>query len=222
MTKDDVRNRIEYLLARISQVVRVDGNGQLVNAEAKAACSGWIAAAVNVINVACAGDHNSAYVRQALDLQTSALRLNYIMHQNVLALGEILRYLIIDIDSGFLVSLERRISAETYDDLMDHAEAYLAENRKDPAGVIAGVVFEDTIRRTCLSYDIDIEGKTVDPLINALATQGVLTKLEGKEARACAEVRAKATHALWHEFNAEQVDVVIRFTKRLIREKLTA
>ena len=36
-----------------------------------------------------------------------------------------------------------------FDDFLDHGEAYLKAGRKDPAGVIAGVVLEDTIRRIC-------------------------------------------------------------------------
>ena len=36
-------------------------------------------------------------------------------------------------------------AAEAFDDFLDHAEAYLHGGRKMEAGVIAGVVFEDTI-----------------------------------------------------------------------------
>jgi len=49
---------------------------------------------------------------------------------------------------------------------------------------------------------------------------GALNKLEGKEAKAAADLRTSATHARWEEFNAEQVESVIKFTRRLVRGKL--
>jgi hypothetical protein len=89
--------------------------------------------------------------------------------------------------------------------LLDHAAAYLDEGRKDPAGAIVGVVFEDTIRRICRANGIIEAGQTCEPLINALTTSGVLSKLESKEAKAASDLRANATHAWWDKFNAEQV-----------------
>jgi hypothetical protein len=43
--------------------------------------------------------------------------------------------------------LGNRVRAETFDKFLDHGQAYLNDDRKMEAGVIAGVVFEDTIRR---------------------------------------------------------------------------
>jgi len=43
--------------------------------------------------------------------------------------------------------LGNKIRAETFDDFLDHAVFYAKKGRKMEAGVIAGVVFEDTIRR---------------------------------------------------------------------------
>jgi hypothetical protein len=54
--------------------------------------------------------------------------------------------LLLDIDNGLLGDLGNKIRAETFDDSLDHAESYRQEHRKIEAGVIAGVVFEDSPR----------------------------------------------------------------------------
>jgi hypothetical protein len=76
-----------------------------------------------------------------------------------------------DIEAGMIVDLEARVSGETFDDLLDHAAAYLSEGRHEPAGVLAGVVFEDTIRRLSAKHGIDPAGKELDSLLNALKSR---------------------------------------------------
>lgn len=125
-----------------------------------------------------------------------------------------------DFEAGLLSDFEAQVSAQTFDDLLDHAEAYLADTRHEPAGVLAGVVFEDTIRRLSIKHGIDPAGRELDNLLSALKARNVLTKLEHKEGIAAAEVRAKATHADWGAFNAEQAEATIKFARRLIRDKL--
>lgn len=217
---DAVTRRIDELLHQVSSVVRLGRTDQLVDSAAMAACVGWIAAATHIVKLACASDPESSYIRQAIQLQDSAPGRGWVMRHNVLALAEMLKHLKTDIAAGLLTTLERQVSAETYDDLIDHASAYLEEGRKDPAGIIVAVVFEDTIRRVCRTNGIDDSDKTCEPLINALTAANVLTKLEAKEAKLASDLRANATHAWWDRFNADQVQVVINFTRRLLREKL--
>jgi hypothetical protein len=181
---------------------------------------GWIAAATHIIQVACSSSLASAYVNQAQRLQETVEQMGYLAHRHVWSMGEILKQSLADIDRGLLQTLERQVSSETFDDLIDHADAYLGEGRKDPAGVIAGVVFEDTIRRLCRANGINDVGKTLDPMISDLANGRILTSLEAKEARAAAGLRTSATHALWSEFTADQVRATVTLTRRLIREKL--
>ena len=64
--------------------------------------------------------------------------------------------------------------------------------------MIAGVVFEDAIRRIYRNKIADDDkGKELEELINALARKGVITGQQSKQAKVAAHVRSKATHALW-------------------------
>jgi hypothetical protein len=126
-----------------------------------------------------------------------------------------------DFDAGLLGDLGNKIRAETFDDFLDHAEAYLKENRKMEAGVIAGVVFEDTVRRIYRDKIADDDrGRQLDGLISALASQTIITGQQSKQARVAAHVRGKATHALWDEFDLAGVESTIQITRVFLREHL--
>ncbi|MDL1969488.1 MAG: hypothetical protein LWW94_00670 [Candidatus Desulfofervidaceae bacterium] len=132
----------------------------------------------------------------------------------------ILRLLLQDIESGLLASIEDQTRASVFDDFLDHAKEYLKHKRKNEAGVIAGVVFEDTLRRICRNAGITEKGKKLDILIDKLVKAGILTQVKAKWAKAAAHVRTKATHAQWDEFELEDVNTTISFTEELIRKHL--
>ncbi len=88
-----------------------------------------------------------------------------------------------DIDAGLLGDLANKVRAETFDDFLDHAEAYLRESRKMEAGVIAGVVFEDTVRRIYRDKVANDKGEHLENLINVLAKQGIITGQQSKQAK---------------------------------------
>jgi hypothetical protein len=125
-----------------------------------------------------------------------------------------------DFEAGLLSNLEGQVSAQTFDDLLDHAEAYLQDKRHEPAGVLAGVVFEDTVRKLCGKHAIPQDGVPLDTLLTGLVKAGVITPLERKEGTTAAALRTSATHARWDEYKADQVETVVRLTRRLLREKL--
>jgi hypothetical protein len=52
--------------------------------------------------------------------------------------------------------------------------------------VIAGIVFEDTVRRICRTLDISEKGVALETLITDLAKRDVLTALKAKRVRAAA------------------------------------
>jgi len=131
-----------------------------------------------------------------------------------------LRAFLPDIDAGLIANFRNQVRAETFDDFLDHADAYRQKDEKQAAGVLAGVVFEDTVR--CISRDKNIPDKDEDleQLINALARKTVITGQQSKQAKMAAHVRTKATHALWDEYDLDGVAVTIQLTRTLLREHL--
>lgn len=217
--EDDLRARIAQLILESSALSRGNEYGQCVDERQQQLCSAWLTAAHNAVHLACP-DPKAPY-RQKAD-KVALGNHGYVIHSAVGELAAVLQNLLTDADAGLLASVADRARAETFDDFLDHAEAYIKENRKNESGVIAGVVFEDTLRRICTKLNITEKGVKLDSLISELATRGELTTVRAKRARAAADVRTKATHAQWGEFEISDVQATISFTRELIASKLDA
>jgi hypothetical protein len=212
MIEDKIRQKIETLITRSVPIV-TSSHGRAGSDQHLAQCHGWIAEALNVIQLAIQSPKNAYRVqieKAASSTVVAVLR--------AASMAEILRSLLPDIAAGLLGNLENKVRAETFDDFLDHAEFYLRDSRKMEAGVIAGVVFEDTIRRMFRDKISDDKGQKVEDIINALAKQGVITGQQSKQAKVAAHVRTKATHAQWDEFDLAGVEAAIQITKLFLRE----
>lgn len=194
-----------------------DEHGQAFDDQQLQECSAWLTAAQNAIYL-IVETPNSPY-RKKIDRiadENHGWRINA-------AVGEltvVLRNLLADAEAGLLSSIADQARAETFDEFLDHSASYLEDGRKNEAGVISGVVFEDTLRRICRKENLEEKGIKLDVLISELANRGELSAVKAKRARAAAHVRTKASHAQWDEFELEDVRATIEFTRELIVSKL--
>jgi hypothetical protein len=217
LVEDELRKRIEQLLGESTALSRGDEYDQCLNAQQVQLCSAWLTAAQNAVQLVCQSPE--APYRQKVD-KVALENHGYAINAAVGEVSAVLRNLISDADSGLIASITDRARAETFDDFLDHADAYLQDSRKNEAGVIAGVVFEDTIRRICTKHGIVEKGQKLDSLISKLASIGEFTAVRAKRARAAADVRTKATHAQWDEFEVSDVQAAVDFTRDIIATKL--
>lgn len=125
-------------------------------------------------------------------------------------------------EAGLLGSITDQARAETFEDFLDHAEFYVLQGRKNEAGVIAGVVFEDSLRRVCRKQQIVEKDVKLDQLISQLTNNGTFTAVKAKRARVAAHVRTKASHAQWDEFEMADVQATLAFTHEFIATNLDA
>jgi hypothetical protein len=209
--------RMASLLEDAGHLRRGNEHGQVRSDEHLEECGGWIAAALNVVQIACPNEGN-AYRKRAEAI--AARPIGYTVQQEVGEFSALLKNLVRDIEAGLLTSIADRARAETFDDFLDHGRAYLSEEKKQEAGVICGVVFEDTLRRVCRKHEIDDKDVKLDTLISALVKIEVLSDTKAKRARGDAHVRTKATHAQWDEFDLKDVAATIDITQELISAEL--
>jgi hypothetical protein len=132
----------------------------------------------------------------------------------------ILAALLTDAQHGLISSIADSARAETFDDFLDHATEYAKQNRRNEAGVIAGVVFEDSLRRICRKHGIHDKDVPLDNLISQLTQRDILSATKAKRARAAAHVRTKATHAQWDEFDIQDVNSCIEFSREILTNQL--
>lgn len=217
--EDRVRSRIEDLIRDSDRLAMGNHNGQSIEERQRGECSAWLTSAQNVVHLVCQSP-TSPY-RQKTDSVVTR-EWGYIIHEAVAELSAILRNLLWDANAGLLASVADQARAETFDDFLSHADAYLADSRKNEAGVIAGVVFEDTLRRVCRKQSTPEKDIKLDQLISELMSKGQLSAIKAKRARVAAHVRTKASHAQWDEFDISDVEATIAFTRELISLKLDA
>lgn len=179
-------------------------------------CQSWITEVTNIIDFAIPLEHN-AYKKKILAYGNEK---GAHLGTNIAIMAALLSSLLRDSDAGLIADFGNKIRAETFDDFLDHADIYREEGQNQPAGVLAGVVFEDTIRRICRDEGITDKGKDLEQLINALARQNVITGQQSKQAKTAAHVRTKATHALWTEYDLNGVEDTIRLTRALLAKHL--
>lgn len=209
--------RLDELLEQSNSLSVGDRNGQCVDRKQMAECSAWITAAQNAVHLVATSP--SEPYRLKVD-HIAGKPHGYIIHEGVRELASVLRNMADDAKAGLLASVANQARAETFDDFLDHADAYLREGKKNEAGVIAGVVFEDTMRQICRNESIAEKGLKLDGLITELTTRGELSGVKAKRARVAAHVRTKASHAQWDEYELEDVRATIEFTRELILAKL--
>jgi len=212
--EENIKKQITSLIDRSRSLKVGDSEfNQSRSAEQVQECSGWIVSALNIVQLICPIIEN-AYRKRAeiIASKESGWNINQDVGEFACLLAELQR----DIENGLLASVADRARAETFDNFLDHAKEYLKENLKNEAGVIAGVVFEDSLRRVCRKNGKDDKDEKIDNLISYLAKNEIISQAKAKRARAAAHVRTKATHAQWDEFDINDVQGTIFFTEELV------
>ena len=218
-----VVTRIKALIEQGTPLSPVGKKGYALLYEEEQAIAGWLTSAIHAVEL-IVGLSLNAYTKQCISVSVryntahaDRMRGEAIKSECVGAMVSVLENLLADIEAGLISSLEDRIRAETFDDFLDHAEQYLKSGRKE-SGVIAGVVFEDTIRRIAQNNEIAVGH--LETTINDLVKKDVITSTKAKRAKTAAHVRTKAGHANWGEFDLKDVSETINFTRELIAAHL--
>ncbi|MCZ4696460.1 hypothetical protein DWB61_17550 [Ancylomarina euxinus] len=121
-----------------------------------------------------------------------------------------------EIDNGWLTSIKGLVSAEIFSDFIEMAGHLLKENYKDPAAVMIGSVLEEHLRQLCNKKNIPTENpnsgrpKKADLLNSELANGGVYNKLDQKNVTAWLDLRNKAAHGKYSEYNQQQVEFMMQ------------
>jgi hypothetical protein len=213
MIEEKFQNRIEKLITEGLPLTRTDEHGAALDERQISESRGWLTASAHVVHLVF-GENNSAYRTQLVPLVAENRRWG--TPGQVHEVVSILRYLLEDLRDGMIVSITDATRAETFDNFLDHGKDYLAQSQKPEAGVIVGVVFEDSVRRICDKQGIKQTDIKLDQLITELTKNGTFTQMKAKRARAAAHVRTKATHAQWKEFELSDVQSAVQFTEELI------
>lgn len=213
MIEDRILNNLKLLIEEGNNLKDGDKRGHVKSDSHMQSCHAWIASAEHTVQLIFpnpSDSYRSSFLKISTDIP------GYIVNQLVGSLTSVLQYVLRDIDNGLLSSFADNIRAELFDDFLDHADEYFKNNMKNEAGVIAGVVFEDSIRKLAEKKSIPQTGINIDQLISGLASKSIISATKAKRYRVAAHVRTKATHAQWSDFELSDVDETIKLTRELL------
>jgi hypothetical protein len=210
MMKKKLLQRVDELIEMGNAVLRtrraVNRSQQLVD---KGAMAGFRSASQSFIKMAYDQDHPH-YVQFSEST-------NSLFPSNVESGLAILKVVRGEIAGDWLFTVKGLVAAEFFTDYLAMAEHLLESGYKDAAAVITGSTLEEHLRQLCRKNNIPItqekNGKDVplkaDQLNSDLTRGSVYTMLDQKQVTAWLDLRNKAAHGNYGEYNAEQVKGMI-------------
>jgi hypothetical protein len=219
MTTDEILKRADYVLTK--------GNATLGNTT-RSDFTTWVdagtaaefrAAGLTLIRSLYGIDHH-----HYADFDHSAAGNTIPTWQRAVSIIKVIRE---EIQAGWLQSTRALIAADLFADFLEMADYLLSEKYKDAAAVMVGSVLEEHLRFLCDNRGIAINarrGGKLEPnkadFLNAeLAKAGAYNKLDQKQITAWLDLRNKAAHGHYGEYDQGQVqnmmDGVRNFLSRI-------
>ena len=116
-----------------------------------------------------------------------------------------------DYDHDYLFDTRVLITAEVFSEFVEQARYLLDSHYYQPAAVIAGSVLEDGLRKLCVRAGIVLpQNPKLDWMNTELVKKNVYNGLVQKKITALADIRNKAAHGKWNEFNEADVADLIK------------
>jgi hypothetical protein len=165
----------------------------------------------------CFAPPGSVFQRRAREIIESEY---YAPGQRVSLLVGVLEGLRDAYTQGILRSVQELVRAEVFDDFLETASYLLGEGYKDPAAVLVGGVLEEHLRKLCMKHGIpttkDDQPKKAALLNDDLARAGAYPRLEQKNVTAWLDLRNKAAHGKYAEYDAKHVEYMLTGLKAFL------
>lgn len=220
--KDEIDNLVKYG----EQIcIKASGSKSELRLDYITRTSTWVTKIGQIIRGLCSED--SQYFKNYCDiLKTESF---YVMHANcyehICVMAGIIKAIQDDYEKGLLVNFRQLLQAEIFADFLEMGEYLLKENYKDAAAVIIGSVLEDVLRKLAISHGINIlkqngDYKTLEPLNVELAKENVYNKLIQKQITSWGDLRNKAAHGHYNEYDKHQVEMMLLFVQKFCSDSL--
>jgi len=206
--QDQVKLRFEQL-AEQAQKIPLRGTG-IADPQSFYA---WASSALNLLH-GVFGEFSPHYER--LHAEVEIITNNYINENHLNACRGIFLGAKSDIDGGYLFNLQMSFSGEIFGDFVSAAKAALDEEKHTVAAVLACAALEDALKRYATSKGLDVNDKTMDEVINALKSQGLVSGSQKSLLAAMPRIRNNAMHADWEKLTPQDTGSVIGFVEQFL------
>lgn len=119
-------------------------------------------------------------------------------------------------DNDFLFDLEVQTAADVFGSFVTAAKQAMKENNKDVAAVIASAALEDALKRHAVRNGLDVDDKTMAPVVNALKSKGLVSGAQKSLLDGMLKTRNNAMHADWDKITKPEVSSLIGFVEQFL------
>lgn len=121
-----------------------------------------------------------------------------------------------DFDGNYLFNVEAVITGELFGNFVSAAKAALAEGHHTVAAVLASAALEDALKRHATVNGLDVTGKSIKEVVNALKAKGLVTGAQKTLLDSMPKVRDYAMHAEWDKLTPQDAGSVIGFVEQFL------
>ena len=187
--------------------------------------SSWVSRIGEIVRKLC-GPQNKHMVSYEAAVATNnfyTMHGNY--HSHIGVVQGVIKAVQHQFEMGLLVEFRGLVQADIFADFLEMGEYLLDEDYKDAAAVVIGSVLEDTLRKLAEANGIATRkpnGKplTIEPLNVECAKAGVYARLVQKQVTSWGDLRNKAAHGKYDEYDADQVKMMLLFVQKFATDYL--
>jgi hypothetical protein len=159
---------------------------------------------------------------KAFENELAAIQNNYVDDRKLNSFRGLFLASKADFGAGLQFNVERVVAAEVFGDFIVLAKAALAEGNHTVAGVLACAALEDALKRFSTAKGLDVEGKTMEDIVNALKSKGLVSGPQKSLLAAMPRIRNAAMHAEWEKLTPNDVGSVLGYVEQFLLTQFTS
>lgn len=173
----------------------------------------WASSAASAISAAFGADssHSRNFQKELGNITN-----NYVWSRKLQSIRGIFLGAKSDVDGGYLFDLERSLAGELFADFVAASKSALEEGHHTVATVLACAALEDALKRFAVMKGLTVDGQTMEQVVNALKSQGLVSGAQKALLAAMPKVRNYAMHAEWDKLTPQDAGSVIGFVEQFL------
>lgn len=211
--QDQVKLRFVQLAEQANNIPLHRGIHSSTNTADQASFYAWASSALNLVQ-GVFGKDSPHYER--LHVEIDGISNNYIDEKHLNACRGLFLGAKSDVDGGYLFNIQMSFSGEIFGDFVSAAKAALDEGNHTVAAVLACAALEDALKRYAASKGLVVDNQTMDEVVNALKSQGLVSGPQKSLLAAMPKIRNHAMHADWAKLTPQDAGSVIGFVEQFL------
>jgi hypothetical protein len=176
--------------------------------------------ALSLMQIAYGG--SGPQVKALMTLRTTAPKILFTEERAIRVRGESVAGALLnlkeDVEAGLTRNLATEIAGEVIGDFLALAKSVLRQGNVQASAVLAVAALEDALKRKAVEQGINVEGKTLDAVVNALKARSFFSGAQAPIVNSYVKLRNAAMHADWSKIQSADIGSLIGFLEPFLLE----